>query len=85
MPNVFCTLCGDNVDPSHSGCGRDDCPYRDIDVPSEHVGTEVHDEKVEKPKSRAQKFGEFESWGNEYDLTGEMPKEEKPPFPWKKR
>lgn len=88
MSEVFCVKCGDNVDPQHSGCGRADCPYKDAEVPTEHVPRrhDVADSaEEEKPKeeSRSEKFGKWEEYGREID-AGENPTRPQPKAPWKR-
>lgn len=88
MSEVFCTRCGYEVDPQHSGCGRADCPYRDPELPIEHVPGHheiAEDVTEEKPReeSRREKFGKWEEYGREID-AGENPKRPQPPPPWKK-
>lgn len=83
MSEVFCPLCGDNIDPNHSGCGRADCPYKDSDVPTEHIGPENKETEKETPINR-DPWGFWEEYGNAID-AGEAPQGQKPVPPWKKR
>ncbi len=87
MSTVFCPTCGDDVDPRHSGCGRADCPYRDPELPIEHVPGHhdvVEEKEEEKPKVKSKKemLDDLNEYGRKVD-AGENPPN-KPPLPWKK-
>jgi len=64
-----CNLCGDEIDPDQSHCGRKGCPFPDETEPTWESPPTLpgHEDPKDKPKEEHPKFPHSEKEGKNLD------------------